>query len=344
MAEPGTPEYEIEELARSTRLSEAEMAKVKAMLPWLFPPPPATVADLKKAGVPDPKSRIIVSPSPLPVGPNLGELEKLPDGSARFTYTGADAATRFPLNGIGAGGMFSVDPLTGLPTYTFTGSRADAARIGGSLVPNFEVPVPATNLSFVTPTGGPETALAQVLSQTRQKFLVELRENPQLLAQVHACARCETGDMVALLEAMMNYADRNHKTLQQTVFGGFYGPVNRGEMQVKLQHLSAAEWANFNAALPIVFGGSNKVGLATDQGLPNEIRGDRWVVSGENYGHFNGDPSWANRKLEEARTLAASLKAGGVSTPDTAPPTPDGGGLQKKAEAPRVTTSPSLLS
>lgn len=266
--------------------------------PWSWRPP---IPDLKNlttgTNLPDAHPTKKSSPA------NGIEVEVLPGGLVKFSYTSKDAPEKLQ-EFQAQGGTLTLNP-NGTTTFSFTGTRAQVANIGSRVLPSNLI-VPDVNLSFIEPKDGPQKAIATILSQHRcERFLEELKD-PQVRAQVHACARMETSDLVALLEAMMNYADRYGKTLVQTIHSGFYGPVNRGGLADAMNSLTPAKWEEFNRALPIVLAGSNTTSLATDQGLPNEHIGPRWVVNGgDTYSHHGGNPVWANMIKAEAAALEA---------------------------------------
>lgn len=111
-----------------------------------------------------------------------------------------------------------------------------------------------------------QATLARALAARRQKYFEEIDRDPQLAAYVRGVAASENGGHPSgILESMMNRASMNNRaSLWDEIKSGFYGPVNRG--QVQPMPASPA----YDQAFQRVRSGSNDIALNTDQGMQNE--------------------------------------------------------------------------
>ena len=114
---------------------------------------------------------------------------------------------------------------------------------------------------------GPDPA-SRVLASDRKRFFDELDNDPQLAAVVRGLIRKENYENPhVVLEAMMNRASMRNSTIRKEVFGGFYGPINRGEVK-------PTGWDDVTkAAFDRVRAGSNDIRLNTDQGYVGYYKG-----------------------------------------------------------------------
>jgi hypothetical protein len=146
------------------------------------------------------------------------------------------------------------------------------------------------------------TAQEQYLAAQRAHLMSELETNPKLRDRVAAVIAKEMGGggpgSQAVLESMVNRAlMRGYDSLSQAINDGFYGPVNRGTVDAYLNSgISAADRAAADRVIPLVAGGSNICNFCTDQGMVNEIKGQKWEIGGEYFGHMAGDARWANQQ------------------------------------------------
>lgn len=114
----------------------------------------------------------------------------------------------------------------------------------------------------------PRDASARVLASDRKRFFDELDNDPQLAAVVRGLIRKENYENPhVILEAMMNRASMRNSSIRKEVFGGFYGPINRKEVQPK-------GWDDVTKkAFDRVRSGSNDIQLLTDQGYVGYYQG-----------------------------------------------------------------------
>jgi len=140
------------------------------------------------------------------------------------------------------------------------------------------------------------------LAAQRAELMAELDTNLALRDKVAAVIATEMGGggpgSQAVLESMVNRAlMRGYTSLDQAIDDGFYGPINRGEVDAYLSTgVSAVDRAVADNAIAAVRGGSNICNLCTDQGMINEIRGPKWNIGGEWFGHMAGDSQWADEQ------------------------------------------------
>ena len=143
------------------------------------------------------------------------------------------------------------------------------------------------------------------LQQQRQGFAKELSD-PAVRKAVAGMAMLEGGkDPVPVVEALANrYGYVNEErakrglppmTVRDMLGGGFYGPINRGQLPGAVAQLeqNAKLSAKMNSAIDAVIGGSNTIRGFTDQGLPSDPNGFRQpqIARGGNvFPDWNGGP------------------------------------------------------
>lgn len=109
---------------------------------------------------------------------------------------------------------------------------------------------------------------SKVLAEDRKRFFDELDNDPQLAAVVRGLIRKENYENPdVILEALMNRASMRNSTIRKEVFGGFYGPINRGEVRPR------GEDEVTKRAFDRVRSGSNDIKLYTDQGYVGMYQG-----------------------------------------------------------------------
>lgn len=167
-----------------------------------------------------------------------------------------------------------------------------------------------------TQTGDWPGGSSPYLAAQREQLMSELDTNPALRDKVAAVLAKEIGpDGVgrqAVLEAMVNRAvQRGYTSLDQAIHDGFYGPVNRGEVEAYLNRgVTATDIAAANQAIEAVRGGSNLIDYRTDQGMRREVTGARVAnFGGEWFGDMAGSQRWAN----EQRGLQTAYNANNPS-------------------------------
>jgi len=153
--------------------------------------------------------------------------------------------------------------------------------------------------------------MTEALRRDRSRYLDELK-NPKLLDEILAASHLETGDKQAFTESLINRASMGNEkgepiSVYEALHNGFYGPVNQGGLPGEIKKLTSADREGFKHDLKAVLDGSNKVGLATDQGLRGGIHGQAWQVSGEWYGNHTGSKHWVQEKVKEAAAISNSL-------------------------------------
>jgi hypothetical protein len=107
-------------------------------------------------------------------------------------------------------------------------------------------------------------------------------------------------EKAAIAERMANEAVRTGKPLNSILHNGFYGPINRGEVTGRISDQVRRQG---EAAMGEVFGGSDYIESATDQGMPNEIHSAWRKRVGDTFGDIS--PAAARwREQNEARKRA----------------------------------------
>lgn len=165
--------------------------------------------------------------------------------------------------------------------------------------------------SSSAPYSGPpvsDDAKSAVLAQKRARFFDELEKDPALKEKVLALMMAENGrHPEGILESMMNRMDATGiRSVKTAITNGFYGPINRGEVP---SHLPNGDKRNRAlAAYDRVRGGSDDIGMRTDQGMVNEHRfadrnpeiGRKARIHGEYYSlGSKKEVDWYNRTQRE---------------------------------------------
>jgi chaperonin cofactor prefoldin len=144
------------------------------------------------------------------------------------------------------------------------------------------------------------------LSQQRQSFMNELSD-PAVRQRVAGMAVTEGQlDPTPVIESLANRygyvnADRARRglpplTVDQMLSGGFYGPINRGELPGAVRQLQGNPElaARMENAIRQVGAGSNTIRGATDQGLPTDPNGmwpgGRMTRGGNIFNDWGGGP------------------------------------------------------
>lgn len=149
----------------------------------------------------------------------------------------------------------------------------------------------AARPTFGTNTSGAsanDPVMASVLASARAKSFAEMDADPQLKATVLGLLSKENANHPeGPLEALVNRTAARGMSVRQAVYGGFYGPINRGQVSP----LTGEAAKKYEKAYERVRFGSNDIGLRTDQGMVNE---HRWAdsVAGQGRGRkaqINGE-------------------------------------------------------
>ena len=166
------------------------------------------------------------------------------------------------------------------------------------------------------PTAGGPVSNATIAAE-RASRVAEIQNNPALKKFFAAAIAKEAGTptgVQAVTEALFNRAQQRGKGIQHELTHGFYGPVNRGEVQ-RMVDQGVPDWAMKQAevALEKVAGGSNLIEGRTDQGMINEIKGPKKQFGGEWFGYMPGTQGWSeefNRRSLKGATSALSPRGG----------------------------------
>jgi hypothetical protein len=169
---------------------------------------------------------------------------------------------------------------TPIITHNFEGPQVDnyrtgavntAARIRAAGVgPSVPAAAAAANAPVAAALGAAPPGNAAIVSE-RARFAEEAKD-PKTAQDLRSVADMETGDDPRnAIEALANRSAYygsigHHKTIQQLLHGGFYGPVNKGELPGRGRNMSAATKARMQAGVDAVVGGSDILKGYTDQG------------------------------------------------------------------------------
>jgi hypothetical protein len=161
-------------------------------------------------------------------------------------------------------------------------------------------------------------ARASIVAE-REAFIKELQTPAmtKLLAGTLAAEASTVEDRKNVLEALVNRAAAHkvagtYKGMESEITGGFYGPVNRGEVAASLRAgIPPALIKETADALKDVGAGRSALRGMTDQGMVNEIKGYKEKVGEDWYGMMQGLPS---QYQTAAYKGPLSLQAGGIVT------------------------------
>ena len=171
------------------------------------------------------------------------------------------------------------------------------------------------------------------LANQRAALIAEIDSDPHLRQVIGAviATECSGGGACsqAVIESMVNRSvRRGYDSLYGAVYDGFYGPVNRGVVdQMVGRGVSAHDLTVADSVIEAVRSGSNVCNFCTDQGMINEIKGEKWKVGAEYFGHWLGDPTWANQQRIVATQydtqIAAPAPSSQYEQPGYTPPETD---------------------
>jgi hypothetical protein len=152
------------------------------------------------------------------------------------------------------------------------GSSGAHFGIGGGRIPS--LPSPGTNSGALTDGIGTGLGGSAFLKARRAKFGNQFASTPGLRDEVLGMMLKE-GTPQASVESLLNRADMTGGSLHGMLHGGFYGPINRGELPgaIAQLHRNPKLAAQMNRALDAALGGSHIIGGYTDQGNPTDPNG-----------------------------------------------------------------------
>lgn len=146
---------------------------------------------------------------------------------------------------------------------------------------------PGTVADLPTTPAVATAVVNEKIAAERARVMKQLQEPGmrELTAAVVAKEQSGVGGKTDVLEALVNRSVVTGKHPRDLIRGGFYGPVNRGEVDALLKRgLSASQLQEYDVASGAVGAGSNRIRGRTDQGMYNEIKGERLKSEGEYYG------------------------------------------------------------
>jgi hypothetical protein len=171
------------------------------------------------------------------------------------------------------------------------------------------------------------------LAEQRQRYIEELKSNPELTDKFMRAMRAEAGSrtdkLADVMEATFNRAQMRGHSIDAELKSGFFGPVNRNHPNFT-KPLSESERKSNESALGDVSQGRNRIQLRTDQGMSSDPSARKlYEHDPEKYGKLNfGDGNnyyFMDKKgiqfyqqQEQARREydAAHSKSDGPATPD----------------------------
>jgi hypothetical protein len=133
------------------------------------------------------------------------------------------------------------------------------------------------SVGSVDSTGNSSLTGNAYIASVRSRFAQELND-PNKRLQFAAMLLSE-GNPLQTAESAMNRSDMTHNTLMQALHGGFYGPVNRGQLPKFMRELQSNPklMARMNAAINSALAGSDAIRGFTDQGMRSDPNG-AWIM------------------------------------------------------------------
>jgi hypothetical protein len=171
-------------------------------------------------------------------------------------------------------------------------------REGGDYVPPWQ----QQNVTEAASTAAATVASNPSIAAERAKVMAQLQEPGmrKLTAAVISKEQGTSEGRADVLESLVNRAVVTGKHPKALMTGGFYGPVNRGE--VNPNKVSDEQLKEYDRIAAQVAGGRNRILGRTDQGMANEIKGEKLKVAGEYYG-FMGNKGERNTAAYKAATM-----------------------------------------
>jgi hypothetical protein len=115
------------------------------------------------------------------------------------------------------------------------------------------------NWSAYNPGGG-----SAYLKHERFRMQQEVQKDPALAAELRGLAVAEDShDPAGVVESLANRAAYTGKSIRELMHNGFYGPMNRGTVRPNND-------PRVQSAIDTVWGGSNRLKGATDQGMAGD--------------------------------------------------------------------------
>ncbi len=244
----------------------------------------------------------------------VGTRKGVADGLWDF-YNSYKALTQ---GGGGPGGMFGGGG-GGFGGTGGTGARRASLEEGGAAETG-------AGPGAIAPMGGAAAAAAGAavgtggfLQAQRARMAAEVKNNPQLAKELAGVAILEDAhDPEGVIESLANRAAYTGKSLNSLIHGGFYGPVNRGQLPGAMRQLEGNPKlsARVQGAIDRVWAGENRLKGATDQGMPGDPNA-RWpggrisppgASRGAIYNDWAGGPGGHEgaRRFREAQQAAVA--------------------------------------
>jgi hypothetical protein len=159
-------------------------------------------------------------------------------------------------------------------------------------------------LGSIDSTGNTALSGNSYVASVRSRFAQELQD-PNTRLKFAAMLLSE-GNPLQTAESAMNRSDMTHSTLMQALHGGFYGPINRGQLPKFMRELQSNPklMARMNAAIGAALAGSDTIHGFTDQGMASDPNG-RWILNhehlwGSGHGNLYGDWGGMGHSAAEA--------------------------------------------
>jgi hypothetical protein len=156
------------------------------------------------------------------------------------------------------------------------------------------------------------------IAQQRERYVNEIDYNPRLREFLAATVSLEAGDPDAVLgvvESLFNRTQMRNSSIAKQLTNGFYGPVNRGEVDRRIRNgVEPWMYEQLDNAMDAVRNGSDLIEGRTDQGMINEIHGPKARFGKEYFGYMDGDPSWSMKhQREKGEPGEGTRRRGGVA-------------------------------